>query len=254
MGSNNDGAWNKVGIAIDIKIIPPYWQNRWFKSLVAIFLLGAFYFFYKIRVNRIEAQKERLQELVNERTEQLRKVNKKLELLAREDGLTKIANRRTFQNYLELEWNRAKREKRPMSMMMLDVDLFKLYNDTYGHQAGDDCLIKIAQILNDTVNRPGDFIVRYGGEEFSVILLNTNTKGAVYLAKEIKQNIIDRQIPFRNSSVKNVVTVSLGVSTLVPSEKNNNAELILFADKALYRAKKEGRNRIHVFNTGQTIQ
>ena len=253
MGSNNDGVWNKDGMAITIEIVPPYWQTLWFKTLIATFLLGAVFLLDKIRVNRIKSQKEKLQELVNERTDQLQKANKELERLAKEDGLTKIANRRTFQYYLEMEWKRAKREKRPLSLIMADVDLFKLYNDTYGHQAGDNCLIKIAQILKDTINRPGDFIARYGGEEFTIVLLNTDIRGATHVAKEVKQNVINCHIPFRNSSVKNVVTVSLGVSTLIPSDKSNSTELISFADKALYRAKEEGRNRIHIYNTDQTI-
>ncbi|MBN1271104.1 MAG: diguanylate cyclase [Candidatus Aminicenantes bacterium] len=244
IGSNNDGVWNRKGLSIHVEILPPFWSTAWFRIL-AVLLLGAMVFLViQFRTRQVYAQRKKLQELVRLKTEQLQKANKELEKLAGEDALTKIANRRTFQKYMDLEWKKAQREKDPLSLIMIDVDLFKLFNDTYGHQAGDDCLVQLACVLKETVKRPGDFIARYGGEEFAVILLNTNKEGAVHVAQEIKENMIKRHIPFRNSPVKNVVTVSLGVSTLVPSSENNPTQLILYADRALYEAKKCGRNWI----------
>jgi diguanylate cyclase (GGDEF)-like protein len=136
---------------------------------------------------------------------------------------------------------------------MADVDFFKLFNDTYGHQAGDNCLIMIAQVIKGVLNRPADLVARYGGEEFGIIMPNTDLNGGVFIAKKIKQNIIDKQISFKGSSINNVVTVSLGIATFIPSKENDKSMLILSADKSLYQAKKLGRNRIHVFNLDQII-
>lgn len=252
-GSNNDGIWNKKGVSVNIKIIPPFTQTLLFKIIILVFLTGIIFMLFKIRIKNIETQRKKLQKLVDERTKQLKKANDALEHLAKEDGLTGIANHRTFQDYLDKEWDRARREQKPISLIMADVDFFKLFNDTYGHQAGDDCLIMIAQVMKSVLNRPADLVARYGGEEFGIIMPNTDLKGGAFIAKKIKQDIIDKQISFKESSIKNVVTVSLGVATLIPSKENDKSILILSADKSLYQAKRLGRNRVHVFSLDQTI-
>ncbi|MDF5708981.1 MAG: diguanylate cyclase [Nostoc sp. S4] len=176
--------------------------------------------------------------------QQLQDANEELQRLVTLDGLTQIANRRRFNEYLESEWHRLKREKMPLSLILFDVDFFKLYNDSYGHLAGDNCLQKIASALLSTVKRPADLVARYGGEEFSVILPNTETKGAIHLAQAILQAVRDLAIPHAQSSVSDHVTVSLGVVSTVPNCEMSPQYLINAADKALYTAKQQGRDRV----------
>jgi len=176
--------------------------------------------------------------------QQLQAANEELQRLATLDGLTQIANRRRFDEYLETEWHRLKREKVPLSLILFDVDFFKPYNDTYGHLAGDNCLQKVANTLLNIIKRPADLIARYGGEEFAVILPNTEIKGAIHLAQGIRQAVRNLAIPHAQSSVSNHVTVSLGVVSIVPNNQMSPQDLINQADKALYIAKQEGRDRV----------
>ncbi|BAY73987.1 diguanylate cyclase with PAS/PAC and GAF sensors [Nostoc linckia NIES-25] len=176
--------------------------------------------------------------------QQLQAANEELQRLATLDGLTQIANRRRFDEYLETEWHRLKREKVPLSLILFDVDFFKPYNDTYGHLAGDNCLQKLASTLLSILNRPADLVARYGGEEFAVILPNTEIVGAIHLAQAIRQAVRDLAIPHAQSSVCNHVTVSLGVVSIVPNNEMSPQDLINEADKALYIAKQEGRDRV----------
>ncbi|MBD2291928.1 PleD family two-component system response regulator [Anabaena sphaerica FACHB-251] len=176
--------------------------------------------------------------------EALLAANQQLQLFALLDGLTGVANRRKFDEYLNLEWQRLAREKLPLSLLLCDVDFFKNYNDTYGHLTGDDCLKQIAKTLKSSVKRPSDLLARYGGEEFAVILSNTNYEGAIYLAEEIRQNIYSLKIPHAQSRVDNFITLSIGVTTLVPNLEMSPNILIEVGDKALYTAKAQGRNRI----------
>jgi diguanylate cyclase (GGDEF)-like protein/PAS domain S-box-containing protein len=177
--------------------------------------------------------------------EQLQEANRELEELARTDSLTLIGNRGHFNRTLNLEWKRNAREQTPISLILCDVDYFKLYNDTYGHVNGDLCLKKIADILRKTAKRPGDLAARYGGEEFAMILPNTPTDGAVHLANIILQKVRDSHIPHRTSLISHYVTISIGVATVIPPN-NTLPETILIkaADRALYQAKEQGRDRV----------
>lgn len=159
------------------------------------------------------------------------------------DGLTKIYNRRYFDETLANEFQRARREQHPLSVVLLDVDHFKLFNDHYGHQAGDDCLVKVASAVQSSVLRSADTVARYGGEEFVVILPNSTSEGALVIAEKIRQAIITEEIPHEQSSVAEYVTVSLGVATTVPDKDSQAEALVRLADQNLYRAKEEGRNR-----------
>lgn len=179
----------------------------------------------------------------------LEAANKELERLANIDGLTEIANRRLFDEYLSQEWHRLKREQLPLSLIMIDVDSFKLYNDTYRHLAGDNCLKNIAQTINHVVKRPADLVARYGGEEFAVILPNTPLEGAVEVAKNISTEIRQLGIIHEKSSVSEYVTLSLGIASLIPTAESSPSYLIDIADKALSQAKQEGKNRFVVFNS-----
>ncbi|MEO5356859.1 MAG: diguanylate cyclase [Nitrospirae bacterium YQR-1] len=172
----------------------------------------------------------------------LKRYKDMLEWLSRTDGLTGIHNRRDFDDYLEREWKRGLRTKLPLSLILFDVDFFKLYNDTYGHLAGDACLKKISEAVAEIMNRCMDMFARYGGEEFACILPETNSKGAVVVGENIRQCISALDIEHEKSVVTDHVTVSLGVATVIPSSDASSAMLITLADKNLYEAKRTGRN------------
>ena len=176
--------------------------------------------------------------------EALKQMNRELQRLATSDGLTQVANRRKFDDFLRLEWRRMRREQGPLSLILCDIDCFKLFNDTYGHQAGDDCLRSVAQAIRQTTNRPSDLVARYGGEEFAVVLSNTNAEGAVHVAKNIRKRVQDLRIAHSASHADKYITTSCGVSSLVPTEALSPETLISLADKGLYAAKKQGRNRV----------
>jgi diguanylate cyclase (GGDEF)-like protein len=173
----------------------------------------------------------------------LKEANQELKRQANIDSLTQVANRRRFDEYLIQEWARCAREKQFLSLILSDVDYFKAYNDAYGHQAGDDCLYKVAQAMNLVVKRPADLVFRYGGEEFAVILPFTNGEGAVKIAEEIRQEIKQLKIPHTLSQVSENVTLSLGISSIIPHCNSAPELLIEAADRALYQAKAQGRDR-----------
>ncbi len=175
-----------------------------------------------------------------------KKAIKKLELLASVDGLTGIANRRYFDDFLSREWRRTLRYNIPLSLILADIDYFKKYNDGYGHQAGDECLKQIAKILTSMAQRPGDLAARYGGEEFAIVLGNTELKGATDLTEKIRSGVEKMKIPHEYSEGGSLVTISLGVAGFLPEKTKTTAELIKIADKALYKAKEEGRNKVVV--------
>lgn len=174
----------------------------------------------------------------------LRQANLELERLVTLDGLTQVANRRRFDEYLSQEWRRMAREQQYLALILCDVDYFKSYNDHYGHQAGDTCLKNIAAAMRNTLKRPADLVARYGGEEFAIILPYTAIQGAVAVAQEIQKAINLLRLPHIQSQISDFITVSFGVSSLIPSHDLNWETLIKTADEALYQAKKQGRDRI----------
>ncbi len=174
----------------------------------------------------------------------LQTVNQELERLASLDGLTGVANRRQFDLHLKREWQRLLRETAPISVIMCDVDFFKAYNDTYGHQMGDECLKQIAKILENCAQRSTDLASRYGGEEFVIVLPNTGIKGALQVADKIQHQIRALEIEHQKSEVSGYVTLSLGVACQVPNHDRSPESLIKLADAALYEAKSQGRNCI----------
>lgn len=191
---------------------------------------------------------------------ELQAANEELHRLAFLDGLTRVANRRGFDQALEHEWRRLIRESvsatnagtqthfvqnpSSLSLILCDVDFFKLYNDSCGHLAGDECLQEVAEALSRSVKRPGDLVARYGGEEFAVLLPNTDAAGAVSVAQKIRAEIRNLQIRHPTSSVSEFITVSLGVTATIPCSSTVPSELIAIADKALYQAKESGRDRL----------
>lgn len=167
-----------------------------------------------------------------------------LERLSRLDGLTGIPNRRSLDIGLDREWTRMQRNKSEISLLLMDIDFFKLYNDKFGHQGGDDCLKLVASAIEKAATRPGDLVARYGGEEFAVLLSDTSSKGAATVANHIIDAINKLQISHPDSSVSNIVTLSIGISTLNHQENLSPFHLVGLADEALYQAKAAGRNQI----------
>jgi len=160
------------------------------------------------------------------------------------DALTGIANRQSFSQHYEREWSRALRETEPLSVLIANIDHFKPYNDLYGYQQGDACLKKIAQIMQDVLQRPTDFCARYCGEEFIILLPTTTAKGGIYIAEKLRKAVIDLNIPHQHSETQPYLTLSLGLATTSPMLKHKANDLIRAADHARFEAKKQGRNRL----------
>lgn len=170
--------------------------------------------------------------------------NRKLQRFAYLDGLTQVANRRRFEEFLNQEWRRLMREQSPIALIMVDIDHFKAYNDVYGHQAGDDCLRRVAGLLRSAVQRPADIVARYGGEEFVVVLPNTDMEGAETVAEKIRTLVNRAKLPHEGSLVGKFITLSLGVTVMLPHPLKAPDDLVKNADQALYQAKESGRDRI----------
>ncbi|TAG95140.1 MAG: diguanylate cyclase [Oscillatoriales cyanobacterium] len=199
-----------------------------------------------LRSHAAEQQLVALNRQLQQQKQQLETANQTLHYLANYDSLTEVKNRRCFNEYLDTEWRRLAREEAPLSLIMCDIDYFKLYNDTYGHQAGDECLRKVAGVLRNAVKRPADLVARYGGEEFVVVLPNTDVQGAAVVAEFIRAEVLGLQIVHAKSAVCEYVTLSLGVACCIPTLILQPGTLIAIADEALYRAKRTGRDRVSV--------
>lgn len=198
--------------------------NRFYPLIVMhliVFAIGVIFLLYFERYNRSRGDAE----------------------LAYVDALTGINNRRSFEKQLRVEWSRAKRRREPLSVIMIDIDYFKNYNDTYGHQMGDQCLADVAALLQGVLMRPGDIIARYGGEEF-VAILSADREGALVIGNKMQAVVESAGIENSGSPVNRGLTISVGVATDYPSKELYADELIARADKALYQAKKRGRNRV----------
>nr|WP_246504811.1 GGDEF domain-containing protein [Microvirga antarctica] len=186
--------------------------------------------------------------LVMRDAEERKRHEQELEALARQDGLTGLANRRAFDEVLHLEWRRTLREGTHLSLLLVDVDHFKLFNDQYGHQVGDDCLRAVAIAVQGAARRPGEITARYGGEEIAVILPSTDAAAALLVAEQVRLAVETLRLPHaRNSEGGGLVTVSVGAATAMASMGGTNTmpeSLLTSADMALYKAKENGRNRI----------
>jgi diguanylate cyclase (GGDEF)-like protein/PAS domain S-box-containing protein len=176
--------------------------------------------------------------------EKLLLLQKELEELSFKDGLTGVANRRMFDSIFEIEWTNARRNNQPLSVIMLDIDYFKQYNDHYGHIQGDDCLKRVAKALSSAATRSRDFFARYGGEEFVLVLPETDMDSAKKVAERCRNLIFKEQIPHDKSEVSQILTISLGVATMIPTHKDEAIDFITSVDRLLYQAKQEGRNCI----------
>ena len=192
----------------------------------------------------IQLERDEAFSALEESKSKLAEANLTLQKLSSLDGLTGIANRRSFDETLHKEWNRAMRNKKSLGIIMLDIDFFKLYNDHYGHQGGDNCLNIVANGLESAIHRETDFLARYGGEEFSAVLPDTDLAGAVKVAEEMRFAIADLRLEHAKSKVSDIVSVSLGVSAMIPLLGTDPEVLIAAADQALYKAKEDGRDMV----------
>ncbi len=174
-------------------------------------------------------------------------ISNELRTLSTQDALTGINNRRRFDEALYDEWYRAARLSTPLSLIICDIDKFKEYNDTYGHLEGDKCLTRIAHLIEDSARRAGDMAARFGGEEFVIILPDTESSNAQDIAEQTRRAIMDLELPHESSSITNIITVSFGVFTTLPEKDLPPETMIEFADKALYQAKEEGRNKVVLY-------
>lgn len=201
-------------------------------------VLGYYYLLKGIHVATIEEPFLKVQ-----RTQKkLHDMNERLQQLTNLDGLTKIPNRRYFDEHFRKQWQNAARNHTPLSLIMVDIDFFKKFNDTYGHLAGDECLQKVAESLHQSVNRAFDLVARYGGEEFGIILPETDVEGARNVGELFRKNVESLKIPHASSDISQFVTISVGVSTIIPDQEQEPNELINMADQALYQAKHDCRN------------
>ena len=247
--ANSDGIWNDTGAGISLVLKPFFYQTKAFILLCIAVGTLCLFLVWQFSVFQLKMRQRKLTKMVAERTNELKKANDELLQLANSDGLTRIGNRRRFEQFLADEWHRAVRFKTEISLVLLDIDHFKLFNDTYGHQSGDECLQKVAKALTATINRPTDLVARFGGEEFAIILGGTDADGASVIAERALENIKNLKIPHSNSQTNEYLTVSVGVATTFAKlDMTTEAELIKTADKALYRAKENGRNRIVSFD------
>ena len=222
-------------------------------ALVAALILGAALLLtiaYRWRLRVLRSQQSELMRLVRERTEQLEEANRKLAMMSYVDAMTEVANRRSFDEELAMEWRRTTRTRSHLSLMMVDIDGFKAYNDSLGHLAGDHCLRTVAAAIADCVRRAGDTVARYGGEEFAVLLPDTDTPGAAVLAERVRSAIEECCIP-HPAMVEGRLTLSIGVATASPTGRPSadGSALVKAADAALYEAKRSGRNRVCVAET-----
>jgi diguanylate cyclase (GGDEF)-like protein len=209
-------------------------------GVTVLLIMAVFYGATTETVRRERQKKDGLLEQINT----LKRIEAELQTQSGQDWLTGLANRRRFDEMFRQEWNRARRDETSLGVLMLDIDYFKQFNDTYGHQAGDSCLQQVAKAIGEVVSRPGDFPARYGGEEFVVVLPKTEAAGAVNVAEKMRAQVEALRIPHANSRASDRVTISVGAAAMIPPEKGEPATLIAAADQALYQAKREGRNRV----------
>lgn len=222
-------------------LVSQYWH--WFLAVFGVFALLVVVTGYILRINqRLKLSQLQLLEL----TRKLEDSNKILEQLSYRDGLTGVANRRHFDEILGREWLRAERAQKYLSLLMIDIDLFKKYNDHFGHLEGDQCLRRVANALGSSIRRPSDLVARYGGEEFSIILPETDIAGAEVVAEKLRRAIEQLHLGCRDQDPLPHITISVGVASMTPTRGSDPRALIEAADGALYRAKQAGRNRVMV--------
>lgn len=201
---------------------------------------------------KLYSQMRRVMRLSDMMQEDLNRLNRRLEDVSNQDGLTGIPNRRRLNELVEQEWRRAVRDQHAIGGLMIDIDYFKAYNDTYGHSAGDNCLKEVAALLSRSLKRSGDFVARYGGEEFFVLLPRTDLAGLKAVGEQMRLALAERQIEHRASPVTDHITISLGGAVITAPEVGSSwKQLLEMADEMLYKAKQGGRNCLEVVSAEQ---
>jgi diguanylate cyclase (GGDEF)-like protein len=203
-----------------------------------------------MRVSPFKLSKERFFVISHQNVTERKLAEEAVDKLARLDGLTNIYNRRAFDEFLKEQWEVCTRLNQPMSLAMIDLDHFKLLNDTYGHQAGDDCLVVIGALLSSFASRPGDLCARYGGEEFALIWSNTDLEEAEVMTMQILDKVRALNIPNQGSSIVPYMTASIGLAEMMPSQEVDAKTLVTHADQLLYKAKAAGRNTAEQLKAG----
>jgi diguanylate cyclase (GGDEF)-like protein len=239
--------WSAESAAFSFVIRPPWWRSWWSISLLATAFLTTLVMIFRWRGRAARQRESELVRLVDGRTRELKQANRGLTRLATTDGLTGIANRRMFDQTLEIEWARAQRTGTPLSLVMADIDHFKWLNDAEGHQKGDECLMLIASELANAARRTTDFVARIGGEEFVLILPDTDSIQAAQLAESARLGVQSLGIRHSNLPAGATVTISLGIATAIGDNFRSAEALMGAADDALYAAKRQGRNRVESF-------
>lgn len=246
VAASTDGThWSEAREALPVTVRPYVYQTPWFIALALLAALAGIAALFRFRTHNLRARNVEMERLVMQRTEELKLANEHLSRLSFVDALTGLANRRSFDETLDKEWRRACRLQVPLAIVMADIDYFKHYNDSLGHPEGDRCLAAVAGVLRQSIGRAGDLAARYGGEEFVVLIPAADQAAAMAVAEGLRQGCEALAIPHPASPTGSVVTLSLGVAACVPAEQASAVSLLAQADAALYRAKQEGRNRVH---------
>jgi diguanylate cyclase (GGDEF)-like protein len=241
--ANDAGVWNEKGAAVSFRLKPSFRQTPWFWVLGLVGLGAVVAGGVRLRLHSARLREKALVAVVAERTSQLEAANRELKRLSTIDPLTGIGNRRSFDEFLKLFWTQARRSRASISILMLDVDDFKKYNDAFGHLKGDDVLKRVADAIMGAVSRTGDIVARFGGEEFAVLLLETPLAGAVVVAERMRARVEALGIP-TSSGPSEWVTVSVGAAAAVPERDVGPETLLAEADERLYAAKAAGKNRV----------
>lgn len=236
--------WQPLPQPLLIVVKPHFYQTTWFILLSVIATIAAMLGLYRLRTFKLHQRHDEMTRLVTEKTEALRLANVHLSQLSLTDALTGLANRRQLDSTLQIEWRRAMRLQHPLALIMVDIDSFKAYNDSLGHLQGDKCLIAVAALISETTSRAGDFAARYGGEEFVILIPGLKHAEALQYGEMLRHACEARAIAHPSSIVASVVTISVGVAALIPTEDVAATTLIAKADAALYQAKREGRNKV----------
>lgn len=237
-----------MSVTLDKEILVSKWINEEIMTFVIASLSTLFLIFLArsiwVRTVTVIDQRDELEEVVANRTKELIESNLKLEQLSQIDSLTGIANRRYLEEQFENEFMRALRNGSAISVAMIDIDYFKVFNDTYGHLEGDECLKHVASVLNSLMRRSTDLLARYGGEEFICLLPETDAHSAHHLAEQLRSGIEKESFEDHSSGERRSITISVGVATTVPKRGDTYQQLIKDADMALYQAKADGRNLV----------
>ncbi len=241
---NAEGVWSDAPASFSFVLQPPFYRATWFYGLLVALAVVLGWAVFALSVRRVRARALALERLVEERTAQLAEANARLEDLSVQDALTGAFNRRRLDEFLGAEWRRGFRTRNPLSVILLDLDHFKEINDALGHPVGDLCLTRVAHLLKGHFRRPGDLVARFGGDEFVVVMADTDTGAAVRSAEALRAAVDRGEGTMADPSDTTSITVSVGVATLVPDAEGGPDVLLKLADGALLTAKQGGRNRV----------